>query len=106
MRLVLDTNVVIAGLLWSGHPHCLLEWAIDERVTLYSCRVLIDVLTQTLDYPKLDKRIKQLGATAAGLAARYTALVTLTQPAKVPRVVEKTPMTIMCWQLRSPVRQA
>jgi predicted nucleic acid-binding protein len=34
MRVVLDTNVVIAGLLWAGHPHRLLELAIDERVTL------------------------------------------------------------------------
>ena len=91
MRLVLDTNVVIAGLLWTGHPHRLLEWAIDERVMLYSSPVLIDELTQTLDYPKLDKRIKQLGATAAGLAARYGALVTLTQPTQVPRVVENDP---------------
>lgn len=76
MRLLLDTNVVIGGMLWSGPPHRLLEWAIDERVTLYSSPVLIDELTQTLSYPKLDKRIKQLGATAAGLAARYIALVT------------------------------
>lgn len=105
MRLVLDTNVVIAGLLWSGHPHRLLEWAIDDRVTLYSSPVLIDELTETLGYPKLAKRMKQIGAPPAGLAARYTALVTLTQPAQVPRVVETTPMTIMCWQQRSPVRQ-
>lgn len=91
MRLVLDTNVVIAGLLWTGHPHRLLEWTIDERVMLYSSPVLIDELTQTLDYPKLDKRIKQVGATAGSLAARYTALATLTQPTQVPRVVENDP---------------
>ena len=56
-----------------------------------SSPVLIDELTQTLDYPKLDKRIKQVGATAGSLAARYTALVTLTRPTQIPRVVENDP---------------
>ncbi len=36
MRWVLDTNVVIAALLWTGHPNRLLDLAIDGRVTLYS----------------------------------------------------------------------
>lgn len=44
LRLVLDTNIVIAGLLWSGPPRHLLDLAIDEAVTLYSSPVLLDEL--------------------------------------------------------------
>jgi len=91
MRLVLDTNVAVAGLLWNGHPHRLLDWAINGRVALYSSPVLIDELTQTLGYPKLAKRMLEIGATPAGLAARYAALVSLTHPTQVPRVIENDP---------------
>ena len=52
MRLVLDTNVVVAGLLWTGYPRQLLDRAIDEAVTLCSSPALIDELTQTLHYQK------------------------------------------------------
>lgn len=52
MRLLLDTNVVIAGLLWNGHPRHLLDLAIDGGVALISSPALIDELAHTLSYPK------------------------------------------------------
>ena len=42
MRLVLDTNVVVAGLLWHGTPRTLLALAFDDAVTLYSSQVLVE----------------------------------------------------------------
>ena len=58
MRLVLDTNVVVAGLLWHGAPRRLIDAAIDgEIVTLYSSPVLIGELANTLAYAKFAKRI-------------------------------------------------
>jgi putative PIN family toxin of toxin-antitoxin system len=57
MRLVLDTNVVVAGLLWNGHPRRLLDLAINGDVTLFSSPALIDELAHTLNYPKFSQRI-------------------------------------------------
>jgi putative PIN family toxin of toxin-antitoxin system len=88
MRLVLDTNVVVAGLLWAGPPHHLLDRAIDQSLTLYSSPALIDELTQTLHYQKFVPRIQRFGTTALALVAQYTALVTLVSPTQVPRVIE------------------
>ena len=88
MRWVLDTNVVIAALLWTGHPNRLLDLAIDGKVTLYSSPTLIDELAQTLRYPKFSRRIEQFGTTPSALTVRYSALVTLMSPTQVPRVVE------------------
>lgn len=87
MRLVLDTNVVVAGLLWTGHPRHLLDLAIDEAATLFSSPALLDELTRTLRYPKFAKRIEQYGTTPPALAVHYSALVTLLSPTQVPRVV-------------------
>ena len=88
MRLVLDTNVVVAALLWSGPPRRLLDRTIDSAHTLYSSPALIDELTHTLHYQKLARRIGQSGTSALGLVAQYAALVTLLSPLQVPRVIE------------------
>lgn len=49
MRLLLDTDVVVAGLLWKGAPRRLLDRAIEGlSVELHSSPVLIDELTHTL----------------------------------------------------------
>jgi putative PIN family toxin of toxin-antitoxin system len=88
LRLVLDTNVVVAGLLWNGPPRRLFEWAIEgEAVELFSSPVLLDELAHTLGYSKFTKRIESFGTTIAALVAQYTALVSLVAPASVPRVV-------------------
>ncbi|MFN8994964.1 MAG: putative toxin-antitoxin system toxin component, PIN family [Pseudomonadota bacterium] len=87
LRLVLDTNIVVAGLLWNGPPRRLLEAAIAGEVELYSSPVLLDELAHTLAYSKFDKRIDSFGTSIAALVAQYTALVSLVAPASVPRVV-------------------
>lgn len=87
LRLVLDTNVVVAGLLWNGPPRRLLQAAIDGEVELFSSAVLLDELAHTLGYLKFTKRIESFGTSIAALVAQYTALVSLVAPASVPRVV-------------------
>ena len=62
MRLVLDTNVVVAGLLWHGAPRRLIDAVIDEEaLALYSSPTLIAELVNTLAYAKFSKRIAQHG---------------------------------------------
>jgi putative PIN family toxin of toxin-antitoxin system len=87
MRLVLDTNIVVAGLLWTGPPRRLLDRAIDSAHTLYSSPALIDELAHTLRYQKFVQRIGQSSTSALGLVAQYSALVTLLSPLQVPRVI-------------------
>ena len=86
LRLVLDTNVVVAGLLWNGPPRRLLQAAIDGEVDLFSSAVLLGELANTLEYTKFTKRIESFGTSIAALAAQYAALVSLVAPASVPRV--------------------
>ena len=73
LRLVLDTNVVVAGLLWNGPPRRLIELAIEgEAVELYSSAVLLDELAHTLSYSKFAARIESFGTSIAALARRGT----------------------------------
>jgi len=88
LGLVLDTNIVVAGLLWNGPPRRLIEWAIEgELVDPYSSPVLLDELAHTLGYAKFAARVQSFGTSIEALVAQYTALVSLVVPATVPRVV-------------------
>ncbi len=88
MRLLLDTNVVVAGLIWNGAPRKLLDRAVDdESIKLFSSPVLIDELTHTLGYAKFAKRIKQSRTNIPDLVTHYQALLRLVVPTDTPRIV-------------------
>ena len=89
LRLVLDTNVVVSGLLWGGHSRRLLELALTDTVALYTSPVLVEELNQTLHCAKLAKRIAALQTTAQDLSERYSAMATLVVPQQVPRVIAR-----------------
>ena len=92
MRLVLDTNVVVAALLWHGAPRRLIDLAIDdETIALYSSPVLIAELENTLGYQRFVKRIALYETSIAALVAQYEAMVTLVSPTHTPRVVSDDP---------------
>lgn len=87
-RLLLDTNVVVAGLLWNGPPRHLIEYAIGGKpVVLYSSPTLLEELRQTLCYPKFAARIDKVGASIPSLVATYRDIVTVVTPKIVPRIV-------------------
>lgn len=52
MRVVLDTNVLVSGLLWHGAPHALIEQARAGRFTIVSSSSLLDELAEVVDRRK------------------------------------------------------
>ena len=91
MRLVIDTNVVVSGLLWLGNPGRLLEAAAIGQLTLYTSPALLMELATTLATPKLARTIIRSGMTPDDLLARYANVAIVVQPATVPRVVPNDP---------------
>jgi uncharacterized protein len=91
VRLVIDTNVVVSGLLWLGNPGRLLEAAALGQVTLYTSPALLAELATTLATPKLARPITRSGLTLDDLLARYANVAIVVQPAAVPCVVPNDP---------------
>lgn len=54
MRVVLDTNVLIAGLLWRAAPHALLEQVRRGSLGLISSPLLLAELAEVLGRAKFD----------------------------------------------------
>ena len=71
MRVVLDTNVVISGLLWGGPPHRLIDAAIEGSIELFTSSTLLNELREALAYPKLARRVAETGSSVDRTVDRY-----------------------------------
>jgi uncharacterized protein len=89
VRVVLDTNIVISGLLWRGPPRQLLDTAREATITLYTSSVLLDELAKVFSREHLAPIIAANQATPAFLMRRYAMLAQLVFPVPIARVVPK-----------------
>lgn len=87
MRLVLDTNVVVSGLIWDGPPKRLLDLALRGDIALFSSTILLDELASVLERGKFVAPLASRDLTAAFLTRRYGAVTTLVFPPRVDRTV-------------------
>lgn len=86
MRLVLDTNTVVSGLLWDKAPSHLIRVGLDKRVELFTSQALILELEDVLPRRKFGRRVAASGFTIAELVARYALLAPVMVPAVIARV--------------------
>lgn len=91
MRLVLDTNTVIAGLLWHGPPRTLLNLARSQHLRLFVSMPLLLELDDVLHRPKFSTRLKQAFVSADELLLGYAALCHQVIPTDILPVVLDDP---------------
>lgn len=91
MRLVLDTNIVISGLLWHGPPGNLIDTARTGAITLLTSAALLDELRGVLHRDKFSSQLRARGLEPAELFEGYAALAAMVQPADIAPAVAKDP---------------
>jgi putative PIN family toxin of toxin-antitoxin system len=91
VRLVLDTNAAISGLLWGGTPGRLLEAAKAGRVELFSSTPLLAELQGVLNRPKFAQQLMQRGLTVSDVFDGYAAMVQLVVPAAMLPTIARDP---------------
>ena len=92
MRLVLDTNTVISGLLWKGPPHVLLTAAReDPNILLHSSPRLLAELADVLGRRKLGAAVSAGGESPEALFQRFLLVVNIVVPAPIAPVVVADP---------------
>jgi putative PIN family toxin of toxin-antitoxin system len=83
VRIVVDTNIVISGLLWSGPPQQLINLARAREIDLYSSVPLIAELAEVIGREDFAGRIRAAGLSAAELVEDYARLARLVIPAEI-----------------------
>jgi putative PIN family toxin of toxin-antitoxin system len=87
VRLVLDTNIIVSGLIWGGVPRQLLDLGRDGRVTFFTSSVLLDELADVLEGDKFAALLVSQEITPAFLMQRYGILAKLVTPQPIERTV-------------------
>lgn len=92
MRVVLDTNVLVSGLLWDGPPNQLLKWGRDGMLEIISCEAAVAEAKRVIEYPKFSRRISALDTSPGRILAYLMNLVTyVPPPTSIPPVIAEDP---------------
>jgi len=80
VRVVFDTNVLVAALLWRGVPHKLLQRVRDGDVVLVTSPALLEELDDVLRRTKFAAILTKAETSAAGLLSTVRLLAALIEP--------------------------
>ena len=89
--MVLDTNILVSGLLWSGPPRQVLDAARRDEIQLFTTQVLLDELADVLGRDKFATRLKQAGVSRDTLVIGFKALANLIEPQAIPPTILDDP---------------
>jgi len=92
LKVIIDTNVAVSGLLWAGPPNRILKWARDGVLEIIGCEEIIDEVKRILKYDKFARRISALNSSPAEVLAYYMNLLKFVpSPDSIPGAIRKDP---------------
>ncbi len=91
MRAVLDTNVLLAGLLWRGPPYALLEQVRGGALTFISSPELLAELAEVLVRPKFDEIVKRSNSSREQMLIQVRMLAEVIDPPPLAQPVCRDP---------------
>jgi putative PIN family toxin of toxin-antitoxin system len=87
LRTVMDTNVLVSGILWRGVPFQLLRWAEERHLRIYTSLEILAEVYRVLHYPKFQQYIDNQQASPGELFAKIASLCTIVQVDQVVKGV-------------------
>ena len=91
LKVVIDTNIAISGLLWNGLPNKILRLARDGFIEVCSTRTTCEEFAKVLGYSRFQKRLDKLGLTKEEVVDYYEDIVMFYEENASIRVVTKDP---------------
>ena len=91
MRAVIDTNVLMAGLLWRGPSHVLLAHVRAGTVSLVSSPALLAELADVIGRPKFDAILTRTNTSRERSLAEVRRLAEVIEPPPLQRPVCRDP---------------
>jgi putative PIN family toxin of toxin-antitoxin system len=92
VKIVIDTNVAISGLLWHGPPNHILKWARDGIVRILACEGTNAELKRVIEYERFAERLSALGMTPEEVFAYFVNLALFVpSPKRIPKKIIQDP---------------
>jgi len=91
VRLVLDTNVLVSGIISAGLPRRLVDAAKARDFELYTSETLLAELLDVLSREKFATRLAQAGLIPGSIVDDLRHLAVIVSPPNVPGIVPTDP---------------
>ncbi len=91
MRAVIDTHVLIAGILWRGPPHTLLQHVRAGTVSLVSSPALLAKLADVIGRPKFDAILTRTNTSREQSLSEVRRLAEVIEPPPLAQPVCRDP---------------
>lgn len=91
MRVVIDTNVLVSGLLWRGPPHALLEHARNGLVSVVTSPALLTELDEVLGRAKFEVVLARIETSRERVLAELRQLAEVLEPPALAKPVCRDP---------------
>jgi len=92
MRVVVDTNVALSGLLWQGPPNQILKWAREGILEVVACEQTTAELRRILQYKRFAQRLSMLETSPSEVFAYFMNLVFFVPtPGLIPKEIVEDP---------------
>ena len=91
MRFVLDTNLIVSGVIVAGLPRRLVDGAKTGEFELCTSEALLAELLDVLSRGKFAARLEQAGLTPQGIVDDLRRIAVIVSPIETPRVVPTDP---------------
>lgn len=91
MRVVIDTNVLLSGLLWRGAPHALIEHAQAGTLAMVSSPALLAELAEVISRAKFDDILARSSTSREHCLAEMRQMVDVIVPPPLPQPVCRDP---------------
>jgi putative PIN family toxin of toxin-antitoxin system len=91
LRVILDTNVLLSGLLWHGAPHALLERGREGSLILVSSPALLAELAEVIARPQFATILARSNTSPERALAELRALAEVSEPAPLATPVCRDP---------------
>lgn len=84
---VLDTNLIISGMLWGGTPKTILQMAQQHYIQTISSEPLIEELKDVITRDKFQEFLNQLQKTPDDVVNSYLNYTRVIEPIELPQTV-------------------
>jgi hypothetical protein len=91
LRIVVDTNVIVSGLLWRNAPRRILDEARSGGFQPFTSTPMLDELTDVLSRRHLMQHVARTGSSAIDLVAGWAAIAHRVVIGVPPRIVVSDP---------------
>ena len=92
MKVVVDTNVAVSGLLWQGPPNQILKWSRQGILEILACDDTVNELRRVLRYKRFYERLSVLATSSDEVFAYFMNLVSyVPKPKFIPTKIKEDP---------------